>query len=57
MNDTLRLLLNRRSIRACEARPISDEDRDLILRATLRTDREQDDRFFGSDDALGARNP
>lgn len=36
MNDTLHLLLNRRSIRAYEARPISDEDHDLILQATLR---------------------
>jgi FMN reductase (NADPH)/FMN reductase [NAD(P)H] len=36
MNDTLHLLLNRRSIRAYEARPIRDEDKDLLLQATLR---------------------
>ena len=36
MNDTLHLLLNRRSIRAYEARPISAEDTSLLLQATLR---------------------
>ena len=36
MNETLHLLLNRRSIRAYEKRPISAEDHDLLLRATLR---------------------
>jgi len=36
MNETLGLLLNRRSIRAYEERPISAEDKDLLLQATLR---------------------
>jgi nitroreductase len=36
MNETLGLLLNRRSIRAYEERPISAEDRDLLLQSTLR---------------------
>ncbi len=36
MNDTLRLLLNRRSIRAYEDREISPDERDTILQATLR---------------------
>jgi FMN reductase (NADPH)/FMN reductase [NAD(P)H] len=36
MNETLSLLLNRRSIRAYEEREISPEDRDLLLQATLR---------------------
>ena len=34
MNETLGLLLNRRSIRAYEERPISAEDKDLLLQAT-----------------------
>jgi FMN reductase (NADPH)/FMN reductase [NAD(P)H] len=36
MNDTIRLLLNRKSIRAYEERPIRAEDRELLLQATLR---------------------
>jgi nitroreductase len=36
MNNTLHLLLNRRSIRAYEDRPIGAEDKDLLLQATLR---------------------
>ena len=36
MNETLQLLLNRRSIRAYEERPISAEDKELLLQATLR---------------------
>ena len=36
MNETLGLLLNRRSIRAYEEREISAEDKDLLLQATLR---------------------
>ena len=36
MNETLGLLLNRRSIRAYEERPIGAEDKDLLLQATLR---------------------
>jgi nitroreductase len=36
MNQTLELLLNRRSIRAYEERPISAADKELLLRATLR---------------------
>ena len=36
MNETLQLLLNRQSIRAYEERPISAEDKDLLLQATLR---------------------
>ena len=34
MNETLNLLLNRKSIRAYEEREISPEDRDLLLQAT-----------------------
>ncbi len=36
MNETLQLLLKRRSIRAYEERQISAEDKDLLLQATLR---------------------
>ena len=36
MNETIQLLLNRRSIRAYEDRPIGAADRDVILQATLR---------------------
>ena len=36
MNETIQLLLNRKSIRAYEERPISVEDRELLLQATLR---------------------
>ena len=36
MNETLELLLNRRSIRAYEDREISAEDKDLLLQATFR---------------------
>ena len=37
MNETIQLLLNRKSIRAYEERPISAEDRELLLQATCRT--------------------
>jgi nitroreductase len=36
MNETIQLLLNRRSIRAYEEREISPQDKDLLLQATLR---------------------
>ena len=36
MNETLQLLLHRKSIRAYEERQISAEDKDLLLQATLR---------------------
>lgn len=36
MNDTLQLLLNRKSVRAYEDREISAETKDLLLQATLR---------------------
>jgi len=36
MNETIQLLLNRKSIRAYEERPISAEDKELLMQATLR---------------------
>jgi len=36
MNETLHVIMNRRSIRAYEAREIGDQDREQILQATLR---------------------
>ena len=36
MNETIQLLLNRKSIRAYEERPVGVEDRELLLQATLR---------------------
>ena len=36
MNETIRLLLNRKSARACEGRAISAEDKELLVQAILR---------------------